>query len=196
MKKISAFIFLVLLLGLVPSWSANTPKAGSSCSKKGATQIYQNKKFTCVSSGKKLIWDKGVVVKKTETSTNNTSDDINNQICLVENQILRNSVGEFWCIKDKANTLRWAQNHPSNSSSGQNASNGNQSSNNSDTNSSDNLGGQVCTSENQIIRNSIGEFWCQKDGNAILRWSKNNVSNTSSGQNPSSKNNKIGRAHV
>ena len=150
MKKISAFIFLVLLLGLVPSWSANTPKAGSSCSKKGATQIYQNKKFTCVSSGKKLIWDKGVVVKKTETSTstNNTSNDINNQICLVENQILRNSVGEFWCIKDKANTLRWAQNHPSNSSSGQNTSNNNQSSNNSQQGAANpNDAKFICTTE-------------------------------------------------
>lgn len=177
MKKISAFIFLVLLLGLVPSWSANTPKAGSSCSKKGATQIYQNKKFTCVSSGKKLIWDKGVVVKKTETSTSssNTSNDINNQICLVENQILRNNVGEFWCIKDKANTLRWAQNHPSNSSSGQNTSNNNQGSNNSQqgtSNPNDAKLGKECdaTQFKQEIASSYGTLFCKWDGAYTFRW--------------------------
>jgi hypothetical protein len=39
--------------------------------------------------------------------------------------------------------------------------------------SADDLGGQVCSKENEIVRNSEGEFWCLK-WNDGLRWSKNN----------------------
>lgn len=159
MKKISALIFLVLLLGLVPSWSANTPKAGSSCSKKGATQIYQNKKFTCVSSGKKLIWDKGLIIKQILPTTTTTST-----IPIISTDPITSNIPTSTAPPVSTSTPI-----------------------NSDSNSADNLSGQTCTSENQIIRNSVGEFWCLKDGNAILRWSKNNVSNSSSGQNSNNK---------
>ena len=39
-------------------------KAGAACTKAGSTSTVSNKKFTCVKAGKKLVWDKGVVVKK------------------------------------------------------------------------------------------------------------------------------------
>jgi len=42
--------------------AATNPKAGATCTKVGKTAIYKGKKFTCVKSGKKLIWNKGVVV--------------------------------------------------------------------------------------------------------------------------------------
>jgi hypothetical protein len=42
--------------------AATNPKAGATCTKVGKTAIYRGKKFTCVKSGKKLIWNKGVVV--------------------------------------------------------------------------------------------------------------------------------------
>jgi hypothetical protein len=40
-------------------------KAGSACSKAGITSIVAGKKFTCVKSGKKLVWNKGITVKTT-----------------------------------------------------------------------------------------------------------------------------------
>lgn len=56
--------FLLLLpISLLPANSATPPKAGSSCTKQGATQTYQGKKYTCTKSGKKLVWDKGTPVK-------------------------------------------------------------------------------------------------------------------------------------
>ena len=37
-------------------------KAGSSCTKLGATSTASGKKYTCIKSGKKLVWNKGVTV--------------------------------------------------------------------------------------------------------------------------------------
>jgi len=59
---------LGLLLPLISAYSANPPKAGAICSKVGSTQNYMGKKYTCIKSGKKLIWGKGVLIKKTAPS--------------------------------------------------------------------------------------------------------------------------------
>jgi hypothetical protein len=45
-----------------PSFAA--AKAGAKCKKAGATSTVAGKKFTCIKSGSKLVWNKGVVVKK------------------------------------------------------------------------------------------------------------------------------------
>ena len=55
---------LGILIPFVPAFSAPTPKAGAICAKQGITQTYSGKKYTCVKSGKKLVWYKGVVIKK------------------------------------------------------------------------------------------------------------------------------------
>ena len=47
--------------------NAATAKAGAKCTKLKATQIVGTKKFTCIKSGKKLVWDKGVAVPKAST---------------------------------------------------------------------------------------------------------------------------------
>ena len=72
--RFPAAIILTSALALFSSQgiAATPPKAGASCSKKGTTQSYQNKKFTCIANGKKLIWDKGVVVVKTQPSASPT----------------------------------------------------------------------------------------------------------------------------
>ena len=44
----------------IPAYSATI--SGTSCTKAGATKIVSNKKYTCIKSGKKLIWDKGVAI--------------------------------------------------------------------------------------------------------------------------------------
>jgi len=48
-------------------------KSGSACSKLGATSTASGKKFTCVKSGSKLIWNKGVAVSKPVPTTSPTS---------------------------------------------------------------------------------------------------------------------------
>ncbi len=47
--------------------NAATAKAGAKCTKLKATQIVGAKKFTCIKSGTKLVWDKGVAIPKAST---------------------------------------------------------------------------------------------------------------------------------
>ncbi len=60
----SIALMMLLSVGTVQSSFAATPKAGQKCSKLGSTQNHAGKKFTCVKSGSKLIWNKGVVIQK------------------------------------------------------------------------------------------------------------------------------------
>jgi hypothetical protein len=63
---ILSILSLVVFLPLVPAHSAS--KAGAKCNKVGIKSVVGNKTFTCVKSGKKLVWNKGIAVKK-PTST-------------------------------------------------------------------------------------------------------------------------------
>ena len=59
MKKLLAFLFTLVLLGLsstVPALGA--VKEGSKCTKVGKTQKVLGKKFVCTQSGKNAIWKK------------------------------------------------------------------------------------------------------------------------------------------
>ena len=65
MRKLLAGLVAILSLSLVTaqlSVAAVTP--GTKCSKAGATSTYNGKKYTCVKSGKKLLWNKGVALPK------------------------------------------------------------------------------------------------------------------------------------
>ena len=66
MRKGIIGLSLLLTISLIPAYSATPPKSGSACSKQGITKSYKGKKFTCIKSGKKLIWDKGVKVSPTQ----------------------------------------------------------------------------------------------------------------------------------
>lgn len=69
MKRIVLTFVLVASL-ISGSVATAAVKTGASCSKAGATSTISGKKFTCIKSGKKLVWDKGVVIKqKSETTT-------------------------------------------------------------------------------------------------------------------------------
>jgi hypothetical protein len=54
---------VALLLTFTAPLHAATPKAGAKCTKAGATATAAGKKFTCVKSGTKLAWNKGVSIK-------------------------------------------------------------------------------------------------------------------------------------
>ena len=66
MRKVSLVIALILGSSVIlPSYvSAATPTAGAACAKAGLTNSTATKKFTCIKSGKKLVWDKGVAIVK------------------------------------------------------------------------------------------------------------------------------------
>jgi hypothetical protein len=62
MKLRVLLITLLLLAPQTPSISATPPKAGAICSRAGITKNYNGKKYTCVKSGKNLVWDKGKTI--------------------------------------------------------------------------------------------------------------------------------------
>ena len=62
MRKLLALLVAISLIGVAPA--SAVVKAGSTCSKAGATATVSGKKYTCIKSGKKLVWNKGVAVKK------------------------------------------------------------------------------------------------------------------------------------
>jgi len=63
MRKVLAVLIAVSLLGIAPA-NAATVKAGTKCNKHKATTTIKGMKYTCIRSGGKLVWSKGVLVKK------------------------------------------------------------------------------------------------------------------------------------
>jgi len=62
-KKLIAFLpilSLSLSLPLIPAHAA--VKAGGTCTQAGITSVASSKTYTCIKSGKKLVWNKGVAV--------------------------------------------------------------------------------------------------------------------------------------
>jgi hypothetical protein len=79
-RILSVLMAIALCIAPIPQASAATAKAGATCTKLKTTSIVKGKKFTCVKSGKKLIWDKGVLVK---TPVIKQSPTPNNSIPLI-----------------------------------------------------------------------------------------------------------------
>jgi hypothetical protein len=59
-------LLIALALTLIPvsAISAQKITPGSTCKVLNQKVVYQNKTHTCIKSGKKLVWNKGVAVKK------------------------------------------------------------------------------------------------------------------------------------
>lgn len=71
MRKIYPVISLIILASILalPNAGAASVKSGATCTKAGMTSTVANVKFTCIKSGKKLIWNTGVAVVKPSTPT-------------------------------------------------------------------------------------------------------------------------------
>ena len=61
-KASVVLIALVAALFIAPPSYAVAPVTGKACSKLGQTQLYKFKNYTCIKSGKKLVWSKPVAV--------------------------------------------------------------------------------------------------------------------------------------
>ncbi len=63
-KRVIAFLSILSLFLSTPLIPANAAaKAGAKCNKAGSTEIVKGKSYTCVKSGKKLVWNKGKNIK-------------------------------------------------------------------------------------------------------------------------------------
>jgi hypothetical protein len=71
MKRAFPIILLAIASLLIPqqAQSAAQAKAGAKCTKVNSTQTVGAKKFTCVKSGSRMVWNKGVTVAKSTTPT-------------------------------------------------------------------------------------------------------------------------------
>ena len=67
MRKVLAVLVVISLLGIAPA-DAATIKSGAKCSKHKATTTVKGMKYTCIKSKNKLVWSKGVPVKKSADS--------------------------------------------------------------------------------------------------------------------------------
>jgi hypothetical protein len=65
MRKIVVVLLTISLMGIAPAQAV--VKAGSMCTKAGMTSTLSGKKYTCIKSGGKLIWNQGVTIKKVVT---------------------------------------------------------------------------------------------------------------------------------
>jgi hypothetical protein len=63
-KRISTLLSLVVLSSVLSTPAFSAVKAGTTCKKVGSIATSAGKKFTCVKSGKKLIWSRGVALSK------------------------------------------------------------------------------------------------------------------------------------
>ena len=63
MRRVVATIIVATFAATLPGISeAANSIAGTNCAISGAVQIYKGKKFTCIKSGKKLVWNKGTLI--------------------------------------------------------------------------------------------------------------------------------------
>ena len=80
MKKFLALLIALMFISTsfsIPTFAA--VKAGAACKKVGAFSTFEGKKFTCLKSGKKLIWNKGVIIKKPIPTTQEIANSIPTQ---------------------------------------------------------------------------------------------------------------------
>jgi M6 family metalloprotease-like protein len=107
--------------------ATSAPKiaTGAACKSLNNKVTFKGKVYTCQKKGKKLVWSKGVTAKSASSNTNPTPaptpqptstqpatpDNLTGQVCTKENEIVRNSAGEFWCLKSPDGQLRWSRNN-------------------------------------------------------------------------------------
>jgi hypothetical protein len=90
-RPVSTFsFFLVLsLLPLVPASAA--VKAGATCTKLNQTSVTANIRYTCIRSGAKLVWNKGMKIATT-SNTSNAVDQVKAKIELEKVDINREMI--------------------------------------------------------------------------------------------------------
>jgi hypothetical protein len=104
-----------LVLSVNLSVATAAVKPGGACSKLKATTISNGYKYTCIKSGKKLIWSKGVkVVKATPTPAPSatptpTPKNVAGDLCVTVGQREYNSAGYLECREVANNVKKYFQ---------------------------------------------------------------------------------------
>ena len=69
-KKVVLLAVSALVLATITPFANAAVKPGTKCAKQGQTITYAAIKFTCIKSGKNLVWSKGVAIKAAPKPTN------------------------------------------------------------------------------------------------------------------------------
>ncbi len=116
MKKsislLAIFALALLAISHPVSSAAKKPVPGATCTKLKATQVFKGKKYTCIKSGKKLVWNKGVSVVTTPTPTPTPSPT---KVGYTMDQVrANNSSSSCWSAIDGFvyDLTRWIAAHP------------------------------------------------------------------------------------
>ena len=80
MARFRVLLALVISTALLANPLTAEAKSGTKCSKAGAVLISAGKKYTCVKSGNRLVWNKGVAVKKSEPVQADASSAVTHEI--------------------------------------------------------------------------------------------------------------------
>jgi hypothetical protein len=71
MKRVLS-VLITIALFVIPLNAFAAVKSGAACSKLGATSTYAGKKYICIKSGKRLVWNKGSAVAAPKPTTSPT----------------------------------------------------------------------------------------------------------------------------
>lgn len=72
-KKIVVVLVSVLVAAHFSAHAQTPPKAGGRCTELGLTKVHKGKKYTCLTVGKKLVWNKGFAIKKVTSVADSTA---------------------------------------------------------------------------------------------------------------------------
>jgi hypothetical protein len=131
------------------SVNAAAPKAGAKCTKVGEKSIAAGLTYTCVKSGSKLVWSKGVRVVNSGTSQNSASNNSGSgsgqmkvatlgASCSKKDEKASIPNGTAICVEEKGKLIWQKWNPNSSSNNNDNSSNNNSGNNNSGNNNSGN----------------------------------------------------------
>lgn len=121
MRKIFLGLIIFSLVATLPT-ANGAVKAGDACKKAGQTSTNAGKKFTCVKSGKKLVWNKGVVRPVSQPAPTPSASPTPSSpaapvvvevkagtACPTSGELAKNSTGPVECRETANNNKIWIQ---------------------------------------------------------------------------------------
>ena len=104
MKRLIPIALLAVVSSVIPQQAQASAqvKAGAKCTKVNSSQTVSGKKFTCVKSGSRLVWNKGVTIPKPATPAPSPTQNVSEPVP-VESTFPSASVTKFKnCTEAKA----------------------------------------------------------------------------------------------
>ena len=103
-KTLIGVLLSIFIVNFQPIYASIKATPGSKCPKLGATQIIKDKKFTCIKSGSKFVWDSG---KNISTSTQYSGTIKPFSSCQKAGEIRKSEDKTFICLS-LGNLLYWS----------------------------------------------------------------------------------------